>query len=73
MKLRRFAAIYGIFMGISMIGMWVMFYLNGQIPELKTKPIEIGLHLSAEFTTAVLLLFSGIGLLFGKGWAGSLN
>ncbi len=72
MKLKRLAAVYAIFMGISMIGLWAMFYFNGQIPELKTKPIEIGLHLLAELTTAILLMVSGIGMLTEKGWAYSI-
>ncbi|MFW6196790.1 MAG: hypothetical protein ACOC5D_05585 [Thermoplasmatota archaeon] len=50
-----------------MIGMWIMFYINGQIPELNSEPVRIGMHLTAEFTTAVMLILSGIALL--KNWS----
>lgn len=40
-----------------------MFILTGQVPEMATKPAEIMLHLLAEFTTAILLIIGGIGLL----------
>lgn len=53
-----------------MIGMWIMFYINGQIPELNSELIRIGMHLTAEFTTAVLLVISGIGL--QKKWSKAL-
>ena len=67
MNIKKYASIYSIFIGISMIGMWIMFYINDQIPELNSEPIRIGMHLTAEFTTAVLLIIGGIGLL--KGWS----
>lgn len=67
MNVKKYASIYSIFIGISMIGMWIMFYVNEQIPELNSEPIRIGMHLTAEFTTAVLLIGSGIGFL--KNWS----
>lgn len=67
-KLEKVASIYSIFMGISMIGMWIMFYATGSIPELESKPIEIAMHLLAEFATAILLIVGGIGLLQVKKW-----
>ncbi len=63
MKIRNIVAIYSLFIGILMIGMWSMFILTGQVPEIATKPAEIMLHLLAEFITAVLLIGGGIGLL----------
>ncbi|MDO9044441.1 MAG: hypothetical protein Q7U35_03945 [Methanobacteriaceae archaeon] len=63
MKIRNIIAIYSLFIGILMIFMWSMFILTGQVPEMVTKPAEIMLHLLAEFTTAVLLIGGGIGLL----------
>ncbi|MFP4050898.1 MAG: hypothetical protein ACLFVB_04065 [Thermoplasmata archaeon] len=50
-----------------MIGMWIMFYINGQIPELNLESIRNGMRITAEFTTAVLLILSGIALL--KNWS----
>ena len=63
MKIRNIVAIYSLFIGILMIVMWGMFILTGQVPEMATKPAEIMLHLVAEFTTAILLIGGGIGLL----------
>lgn len=67
MKIKKYAAIYSIFMGISMIGMWIMFYVTNQIPELEFKPIETSMHITAEIVTAVLLIIGGVSL-FNKKW-----
>lgn len=48
MKIGKIAAMYSIFVGISMIGMWAAFLGTGQVPELNSKPIEITYHLIAE-------------------------
>jgi hypothetical protein len=63
MKIRNIVAIYSLFIGILMIGMWSMLILTGKVPEMATKPVEIMLHLLAEFTTALLLIGGGIALL----------
>jgi len=68
MRIRKAAAIYSVFIGVSMIGMWTMFYATGNIPELETKPIELAMHLLAEITTAVLLIVGAIGLLRHSQW-----
>ncbi|SHJ76160.1 hypothetical protein SAMN02745975_02809 [Geosporobacter subterraneus DSM 17957] len=68
MNVKKAASVYAIFMGLCMIGMWVMFYLSGSIPELETKPVEIAMHLIAEFTTAALLILGGYGLLKDQPW-----
>jgi hypothetical protein len=67
-KIKKTAAVYSIFVGICMIGMWAMFYFTGGIPELTTKPAEIGLHITAELATAVLLIIGGYALLAKKSW-----
>lgn len=67
-KIKLAASIYAILMGVSLIGMWIMFYLSGNIAELATKPWEIGLHLTAEITTALLLIIGGYGLLAKHTW-----
>jgi len=50
--------------------MWLFFIIAGLVPEFETKPAEIILHLVAEFTTAFVLIASGIvtlrGLYSGK-------
>ncbi len=53
-------AFYNIFVGASMIVMWLFFFITDQIPELETAPFEIATHLIAEFLTAILLVLSGV-------------
>ena len=43
-----------------MAAMWIFFLVSGTVPELQTRPAEIGLHLAAELATAVLLVVSGL-------------
>jgi hypothetical protein len=68
----RFAAWYGIIVGVLMAAMWTFFLVAGQVPELATEPYRIALHLAAEFATAIALLIGGIGLLKKSTWARSL-
>ncbi|QVK17927.1 hypothetical protein KHQ81_14035 [Mycoplasmatota bacterium] len=58
--MKKVASIYAIFMGISMIGMWIVFYLSSSIPEINTKPVELGMHVLAEILTAIVLILAGI-------------
>jgi hypothetical protein len=51
-----------------MIGMWIMFYCTGGIPELNTKPAEIGLHITGEMITAVVLIIGGYAIFTKKSW-----
>jgi hypothetical protein len=68
LKARGIAAAYSIFMGVAMIGMWAIFLLTGQVPELSTTPIATSLHIVAEFLTAFALLVGGYGLLAKREW-----
>lgn len=70
--MKKAASIYAIFMGVSMIGMWILFYITGSIPEMSTKPIELGMHVLAEILTAVLLILSGTMLLLKKSRANNI-
>jgi peptidoglycan/LPS O-acetylase OafA/YrhL len=40
----------------------------GNVPELQTEPIRVAFHLAGEFTTAVLLIVGGFGLLTLRRW-----
>jgi hypothetical protein len=71
--MRTVVPVYSITMGIAMIAMWSFFWATGAIPEMMTKPWEITMHLTAEFTTAALLIISGIGMLAGMLWAQRVN
>lgn len=63
------SGLYGIIIGIGIIGLWVMLYLTHQIPELETEPVAIRFHLIAEITMGILCLISGILLLLQVFWA----
>ncbi|MBU4534916.1 MAG: hypothetical protein KKF16_03620 [Euryarchaeota archaeon] len=73
MTLRNIIAIYSLFIGSLMIVMWTFFLVAGMVPEFSTRPAEIGLHLIAEFSTAVLLIIAGISLLYRKRSGYNLN
>ena len=70
--IRKTAAIFSIFVGVSMIGMWLMFYFTNSIPELATEPARITMHLAAEFVTAITLILGGWGLIKLKTWGEQL-
>ncbi len=56
--------VYCILIGTLIAIMWISLLLKGSVPELKTSPGSIYLHISAEILTAVLLLAGGIGAIF---------
>ena len=64
----KIAGWFGIILGILMFAQWGFFLAAGQVPELRTAPLEIAFHLAAEGLTATGLLVSGIALLKGKSW-----
>ncbi len=66
-------SVYSITIGVAMIAMWSFFWAMGDIPGMMTRPWEIVMHLTAEFTTAALLIISGIGLAVGMRWANRIN
>ncbi len=63
------SGIYAIILGIGIIGLWLMLALTKQIPELKSEPIAIKFHITAEMTMGILSILSGIFLLIGLSWA----
>jgi hypothetical protein len=72
MRANRWAAGYVILVGVSMLSMWLLFYLGNSIPELETEPMRILMHLLAEGLTAICLITSGVGLLAGRHWGRGL-
>lgn len=66
-------SVYSITVGVAMIATWALLWNSGGIPEMVNKPWELAMHLTAEFTTAALLIVSGIGLLAGQHWASRIN
>lgn len=55
-------------MGLSMIGMWLLFYATGGIPEIQNRPVEIGMHITAEIVAALALITGGAGIYTGRRW-----
>jgi hypothetical protein len=72
MRLRKTIAIYSIFVGIAMLGIWIVQLITVQAPELQTAPIEIAMAIAADWLTAVMLLVVGVGLLSKRNWANKL-
>jgi hypothetical protein len=68
----KFAACYGIVVGVGMIAQWGFFIFSGSVPEFQSEPWRIGLHLAGELTTALLLMVSGIGTLKSSHWGKNL-
>jgi hypothetical protein len=71
--MKTIVAIYSVIVGCLMLALWGWFWATGAIPELTTKPWETAMHLTAEFTTAGLLIVSGAGLWFETSWATRVN
>ena len=65
----KFAAWYGILVGLLMISQWIFSIVSGAVPEFETAPWEITFHLASEFSTALMLLIGGIGILRSSNWA----
>jgi hypothetical protein len=64
----KFAAWYGIVVGVLMIVQWLFSIVTGGVPEFQTEPWRIGFHLAAEFATAIALIVGGIGSIQSKSW-----
>lgn len=68
MRLEKAPAIYSVVVGILMIGWWIVSYVTDSIPELRTEPIEFRFHMTAEITTATMLIIAGFGMLTNRKW-----
>ncbi|HEY3374033.1 MAG TPA: hypothetical protein VGK02_03105 [Candidatus Aquicultor sp.] len=55
-------------MGVSIIAMWALSFVSGQVPEVRTAPIALAFHLAAEFLTAIAILVSAIRLFGSRRW-----
>ena len=71
--MKTVVSVYSITMGVAILVFWSVLWAIGSIPDMLTKPWEIAMHLAAEFTTAGLLLLSGLGLWFRARWALRVN
>ena len=71
--MKTIVSVYSITMGALIVAFWSVLWASGAVPDLLSRPWEIAMHLTAEFTTAGLLLVSGFGLWFGARWALRVN
>lgn len=62
----KIAGIFQTLVGAAMIGIWLMNFFSGGIPEFQTEPYSIAAHILAEMVTALLLLISGFSILIKK-------
>jgi hypothetical protein len=63
MKLDKIIAAFLIITGSCVSFMWAFLLSTGGIPELKTNPAGITLHMIADFTMALLLISGGVLLI----------
>jgi len=64
----KFPAWYGIGIGLLMIAQWTFSIVSGGVPEFVTAPWAIAFHLSAEFSTALMLIVGGLATLRSTSW-----
>lgn len=71
--MKTVVAAYSIAMGMVMLAAWLVVWAFGAVADMMSRPWEIAMHMTAEFTTAGLLVASGIGLLAKARWALRVN
>lgn len=64
----RFAAGYGIVVGILILAQWAFFLAAGAVPEVRTAPWSIGFHLAAELVLALALIAGGLATWQSRRW-----
>ncbi len=67
----KLAARYAIVVGFLILAQWGFFLATGNVPELRTEPIRISIHLAAEAVTALALIIAGWAALQRKAWGRS--
>jgi hypothetical protein len=58
--MKKAGNIFGIFIGICMLGMWGLLLFTGRVKEINTEPFRIVAHLFSESITAILLILGGL-------------
>ncbi|MCF8299013.1 MAG: hypothetical protein K9J13_15805 [Saprospiraceae bacterium] len=61
--MRTFKILFSLIVGVAILGIWCMLFFSGKIPEFRTEPIRILMHIAAEIITALSLIISGILIL----------
>jgi hypothetical protein len=70
MHLKKLISFYSILIGIAVIGMWIVILVTQPVAE---GVIELSFHLYSEFAMAVVLLVSGVMMLYSKKFARMTN
>ena len=68
----KFPALYGIGVGLLVLGQWTFFLVTDAVPEVRTAPWSIGLHLAAELVLALSLITGGIAVLRRIRWGSKI-
>ncbi|GAA0553465.1 hypothetical protein FHS83_001619 [Rhizomicrobium palustre] len=71
--MRNIVSVYSVTMGLAMGVFWSVLWAMSLLPDMSAKPMELVTTLTAQFTTALLLIVSGIGMWFSGRWALRLN
>lgn len=61
------AAAYALVVAVVIVGLWIMSFATGGVPERRTRPREIALHVAAELMMAATLAAGGLLTLGGTG------
>ncbi len=72
MRYPKASAVYGLGVGVLMMGMWTFFLSTGRVPEFDSRPWEIQLHITVEFITAAVLVVGGIATIGRLMWGAAL-
>jgi hypothetical protein len=67
-----FPGAYAIVVGVLIFGQWAFFLITRQIPELTTERVRVLFHIAGEFSTAAVLIASGVGLSMQQSWAADI-
>jgi hypothetical protein len=63
--MRAFLVVYSLVVAVLMVGWWGLDLRNGVLRRPDRRLAEIGLHLTAEFATAALLVVGSVSLAMG--------
>jgi len=66
MNTLKLTGVYQLIVGAGIIGIWIIQFLFGEIPEIQTAPYSIVMHMLAETFTGLMLLFSGAAILLNR-------
>jgi hypothetical protein len=66
--INKAASIFSLFCGVTMLIVWAILLVAGNVTELRSSPFQAVFLLGVEFLTAISLLVGGYGLLAGKRW-----